>query len=205
MTAKTCRDCQSPHLVPRGTKGFRNQCHKCWAATQRARWASNREACIIQSRANYKKHAKKRRQESIAWKASNREYYSLLEWFRKNKISIREIPPEEVKALVEMKKAIKAAKSEHSMKTATALILESSDFTKDHNLKKEAFEAFSKADLVVHEGRVIKTGATMLPQTPQEPVKRARRTRAAEPAQTPTRPNPGQQGDTSPEPSDHNG
>lgn len=66
------------------------------------------------------------------------------------------------------------------MKTATALILESSDFTKDSNLKKEAFEAFAKAELVVHEGRVIKTGVTMLPQAPQEPARRVRRPRAAE-------------------------
>ena len=67
------------------------------------------------------------------------------------------------------------------MKTTTALILEASDFTKDSNLKKEAFDAFAKAELVVHEGRVIKTGAALVAQAAQEPVKRVRRVKATKP------------------------
>lgn len=62
------------------------------------------------------------------------------------------------------------------MKQVTALILEPSDFTKDGNLKKESFDAFSKSDLVVNNGVVIKTGATLVAQAVKEtPVRRIRR------------------------------
>jgi hypothetical protein len=67
------------------------------------------------------------------------------------------------------------------MKMTTCLVLEEQDFTRDMNLKREAFDAFTKADLVVHEGRVIKTGAVLVSQPPQEPVKRTRRVKAPKP------------------------
>ena len=62
-----------------------------------------------------------------------------------------------------------------------ALIIEDSDFTKDSNLKREAFDAICFADVVIHGTRVIKnrhTGITTAPPAP-EPVKRVRRSRAA--------------------------
>lgn len=52
--------------------------------------------------------------------------------------------------------------------------------TKDGNLKREVFDAFSKADLVIHEGRVIKTGVALVSQSLQEAVKRVRRAKATE-------------------------
>jgi len=107
---KTCRDCPSTELVPRGSKRFRNQCHSCWAKAQRESWAANRDARLIISRANYAKHAKKRREESAAHKIANREYYALAEWFRKKGIPISHIDPVDVTALIDMKKAVKAAK-----------------------------------------------------------------------------------------------
>ena len=107
---KTCKDCQSPDLVPRGTKYFRNQCHACWARTQRENWVIHREARLVTSRKNYAKHSHKRREESAARKLANREYYSLAEWFRKKGIPISHIDPSEISALVEMKRAIKEAK-----------------------------------------------------------------------------------------------
>lgn len=76
------------------------------------------------------------------------------------------------------------------MKSTSALILEPSDFTKDGNLKKEAFDAFTKADLVVRDGVVIKTGAALVARTLSDTApKRIRRkaTPAAEaPAPAPT-------------------
>lgn len=107
---KTCRDCPSTQLVPRGPKGFRNQCHECWAATQRKSWAANRDKKLEASRKNYAKHAEKRRAESAAYKADHREYYALAEWFRRKGIPIRHIDPADIASLVEMKKAVKAAK-----------------------------------------------------------------------------------------------
>lgn len=108
---KTCRDCQSENLVPRG-KGFRNQCHPCWAKAQRERWAAKRGECRAVSRANYAKHAEKRRQESADRKQENREYYTLAEWFRRKGVPISHIPPDEIAALVDMKKALKEAKAQ---------------------------------------------------------------------------------------------
>lgn len=106
---KLCRDCQSPDLVPRG-KGFRNQCHACWAATQRAAWAANREAKLVASRANYTKHAAKRREESAAHKRANPEYYALAEWLRRKGVRIGELDPADTQALIDMRKAVKEAK-----------------------------------------------------------------------------------------------
>lgn len=104
---KTCRDCPSTVLVPRGPGGgFRNQCHACWARSQRESWAANRGSRLIRSRANYRKHADKRRQESAAYKKANREYYALAEWFRKKRIPISHIPRGDLQALVEMKQAL---------------------------------------------------------------------------------------------------
>ena len=107
---KACRDCQSKTLVPRGT-GFRNQCHECWNRTQRARWAAKREQCRLASRANYQKHAAKRREEAKAHKADNPEYYAMAEWFRRKGIPISHVDPSDITALIEMKKALKEAKS----------------------------------------------------------------------------------------------
>ncbi len=107
---KTCKNCQSPDLVPRGSNGFRNQCHACWAKTQRESWHANRAARLISSRANYAKHAEKRRQESAARKLANREYYTLAEWFRKKGIPISHVASSDITALVEMKKALNEAK-----------------------------------------------------------------------------------------------
>lgn len=108
---KTCKTCPSTELVPRGSKGFRNQCHACWAKTQRESWSANRGARLITSRANYAKHAEKRREESAAHKLANREYYALAEWFRRKGIPISHVQPSDITALIEMKRAVKAAKS----------------------------------------------------------------------------------------------
>lgn len=90
------------------------------------------------------------------------------------------------------------------MKTATALILEPSDLTKDGNIKKEAFEAFIRADLVIRDGVVIKGGPVLAPSAPQEPVKRVRRPRVAKPTpdapQATTEPNTAQPDFTGHEP-----
>ena len=113
MTAmKTCRDCQSTELVPRGPKSFRNQCHSCWAAAQRAAWARNREARLLVSRAKYQKHAEKRRAEATARKQENLEYYTLAEWFRRKGIPISHIDKTDIEALVAMKKAVRTAKAQ---------------------------------------------------------------------------------------------
>ncbi len=42
------------------------------------------------------------------------------------------------------------------MITTTCLILEDSDFTRDANLKKEAFAAFITASVVIHGTTVVK-------------------------------------------------
>lgn len=109
---KTCKTCPSTELVPRGSKGFRNQCHPCWAKSQRESWAANRDARLITSRANYAKHAEKRREESAAHKLANREYYALAEWFRKKGIPISHVDPSDITALIEMKKALNEAKAQ---------------------------------------------------------------------------------------------
>ena len=109
---KTCKTCQSPELVPRGSTGFRNQCHGCWAQTQRELWRQNRDARRAVSRANYAKHAPKRREEAAAHKRKHREYYSMAEWFRKKGIPIRHVDPSDIKALAEMKKAINDGKDQ---------------------------------------------------------------------------------------------
>lgn len=111
MTTKTCRDCPSTELVPRSPHGFRNQCHACWAKTQRAQWADNREARRAASRANYVKHAAKRRAEATAYKDANREYYTLAEWFRRKGIPIKHIDRADLQALIDMKQALKAARN----------------------------------------------------------------------------------------------
>jgi hypothetical protein len=71
------------------------------------------------------------------------------------------------------------------MKTTIALIIEPSDLTKDGNVKREAFEAIAKHDLVIHDGRIFKWSPASTPCAPQEPVRRARRARAPQPPQTP--------------------
>jgi Fe-S cluster assembly scaffold protein SufB len=107
---KTCKNCGSSHLVPRGKKYFRNQCHACWNETQRARWAEKNEQCLETQKKNYIKHAEKRRAEASAYKKEHSERYALIEWFRKKGISILDIDPESIQALVEMKQAVNAAK-----------------------------------------------------------------------------------------------
>lgn len=107
---KTCKNCQSKNLVPRGKRYFRNQCHACWAQTQRMYWSINRESRLVASRLKYTKHADKRRAESASHKQANREYYALAEWFRKKGIPISGIDPSDINALIEMKKAINQSK-----------------------------------------------------------------------------------------------
>ena len=109
---RTCRDCPSTDLVPRGPRYFRNQCHICWAKTQRERWAAKRVVCLIASKANYQKHAEKRRVESVAHNKANPEKHALLEWFRRKGIPAASIPREDLEALISMKKAIKEAKAQ---------------------------------------------------------------------------------------------
>lgn len=77
---------------------------------QREKWHANREASLARSRANYAKHAAKRREESAIRKAENREYYTLAEWFRRKGIPVSHIAPSEIQMLVEMKKAIKESR-----------------------------------------------------------------------------------------------
>jgi hypothetical protein len=108
--AKTCRNCPSTDLVPNGDR-FRNVCHKCHAEAQRKAWRDNRAARLIASRASYAKHARTRRQEAATYKAANPEYYALAEWFRKKRIPISHIDRADISALVEMKRAVKAAKA----------------------------------------------------------------------------------------------
>lgn len=109
-TTPTCKNCSSPALVPSG-KRFRNVCYACHAAAQRKAWRENRPARLAYSRANYAKHAQKRRAEAAAYKAQHPEYYALAEWFRKKKIPISHIDRADLAALVEMKKAVKQAKA----------------------------------------------------------------------------------------------
>ena len=64
------------------------------------------------------------------------------------------------------------------MKTAQCLLLEATDFTPDGNLRKEAFEALSGCEIVMHEARVIKntvTGAVTASNTPETPRRRRAR------------------------------
>ncbi len=110
---KVCKGCHSPNLVPRG-KYFRNECHACYARTQRESWERNRPARLATSKANYAKHAEKRRKESAERKAGNREYYTLAEWFRRKGISVSHIPPADLSALVDMKRAVTNAKKHTS-------------------------------------------------------------------------------------------
>ena len=115
MTKRTCKDCQSENLVPRGGGYFRNRCHTCYARYQRELWQLNRDARLVVSKRNYAKHAAKRREEAAIHKAENREYYALAEWFRKRGIPISHIKRDDLVALIEMKKAIKSAKAhEHN-------------------------------------------------------------------------------------------
>ncbi len=104
---KVCRACQSRDAVPR-----RSRCQSCINAAQRASWAANREARLLVSRANYAKHAEKRRAESASYKIENREYYTLAEWFRKKGIPISHLDPADITALIDMKKAINRAKAQ---------------------------------------------------------------------------------------------
>lgn len=71
------------------------------------------------------------------------------------------------------------------MKTTTALILEYSDFTKDKNLKFEAFEAMCHAEIVIRGSAVIKNRPTgeiseKGPDMSKGPAKRVRRARTPE-------------------------
>jgi NMD protein affecting ribosome stability and mRNA decay len=107
MTKKVCRDCPNEVVNTR-----RNLCPLCRAKAQRESWAVNRESRLRVSRANYAKHAEKRRAEASAYKSNNREYYSLAEWFRRKGIPISHLDPSDITALVEMKKALKSAKAQ---------------------------------------------------------------------------------------------
>jgi hypothetical protein len=98
--------------VPRKPKGFHNYCRACNAELQRAARLKNYEKAIARSRANYQKHAEKRRAESAQRKKEHPEYYALAEWFRKKKIPISQLDPADLQALIEMKKALKQAKQE---------------------------------------------------------------------------------------------
>lgn len=107
---KTCKDCQSPHLVPRGPKYFRNQCHTCWNASQRKRREEQREAALARSRKSYRKHAARRSAESAARNRENPELHALEEWFRRKGIPVSTLDKDSLRILVEMKKALKEAR-----------------------------------------------------------------------------------------------
>lgn len=104
-----CRDCPSEALARNG-KRFRNLCVVCWNRYQRERYQVNHARSLEVRRALYQKHAAKRRAESAERKKENRVRYSLLEWLRKRGISAEMIPTDDLNALVEMKKAVIAAK-----------------------------------------------------------------------------------------------
>jgi transcription initiation factor TFIIIB Brf1 subunit/transcription initiation factor TFIIB len=110
MKRLTCLTCHSPNLVPDRSR-TRSYCHACWNAIQRKAWAENREARLIASRANYRKHAARRRAEAAVYKASRPEYYALAEWFRRKGISITHLDPEDLQALIDMKRAVRASKN----------------------------------------------------------------------------------------------
>ena len=61
------------------------------------------------------------------------------------------------------------------MRITTALILEPCDFTPDMNLRKEAFDAMVKHDIVLSAGVVIKSVAPGDATPAPEPVKRTRK------------------------------
>lgn len=73
------------------------------------------------------------------------------------------------------------------MKTATALVIEASDRTKDGNIKAEVFEAICNADFVIDGCRVVKNNLAAAPQgiteAPQPVRTRTRRKKAEAPAQ----------------------
>jgi hypothetical protein len=116
----TCRDCGSDQLAWDG-KRFRTRCRECHNAAQRRAWALNREKNIERSRANYAKNAEKRRAEAAAYKAANREYYTLAEWFRRKKIPISHLDRSNLQALIDMKKAVKEAKAVANVDAQTPL------------------------------------------------------------------------------------
>lgn len=107
-TPTNCKDCGSTELAKRGNS-VRNRCVKCYNAHSRILYHSNPRSLEVR-KALYQKHAEKRRAESAARKASNRERYTLMEWFRRKGISTASIPDGDLDALVAMKKAIKESK-----------------------------------------------------------------------------------------------
>ena len=72
------------------------------------------------------------------------------------------------------------------MKTATALVIEQSDRTKDGNIKSEVFEAICNADFVIDGNRVVKNNLAAAPQAvveaPQPARTRVRRKTTPTPA-----------------------
>ena len=104
--AKLCRVCEAAETYRR-----RMLCRACINKAQMVTYHSNHEQSLVTSRLLYKKHAEKRRAESAKTKADNRERYSLLEWLRKKGVKAADIPSDRLDALVEMKKAVKAAKA----------------------------------------------------------------------------------------------
>jgi hypothetical protein len=67
----------------------------------------------------YQKHSETKRADSAARKKENPEYYALAEWFRKRGIPISAVPTSDVRALIEMKQAVKAAKTISNQQTKT--------------------------------------------------------------------------------------
>lgn len=106
---ESCKDCGSVDLVPRG-KGFKNRCRPCLRIYNRECYHANRAVYLKARSRIYKRNAPKRRAESKAYKAEHRERYTILEWFRKKGVSSGDIDQESLSSLVEMKKALKAAK-----------------------------------------------------------------------------------------------
>lgn len=98
MMASSCKTCGSTTVVPR-----KPYCRECYRAYQRKLWARG----VRDGKAKYARHREKRLAESKERKAANRERYSLLEWFRRQGVSVES---EHLDKLVEMKKALKEAK-----------------------------------------------------------------------------------------------
>lgn len=107
---KSCQQCPSTNLASNGHGGFRDRCVKCYNAWQREHWHANHEASLKRSRANYAKHAEQRRKDAKEYKAANKEYFALAEWFRRKKIPISSLKRSDVLALIAMKKAVREAK-----------------------------------------------------------------------------------------------
>ena len=106
---RRCRDCGSEDLVKRGN-GFKSRCRECYNAYNRRCYHANREVYLKTRRKLNIKHADSKRSSAKEYKLEHRERYSLLEWFRKKGFKASDIDNKDLDALVEMKKALKAAK-----------------------------------------------------------------------------------------------